>query len=77
MRGTKNTQKKPLLVDVTTEFWAQAADSLKRFSNLPQPNGEGTGPAMASDLLMLPMPQIMQPGVDKAENLAPQRSQTS
>lgn len=42
-----------------------------------QPKGEGTGTAIASDLLMLPIPQIMQPGVDKAENLAPQRSHTS
>ena len=42
-----------------------------------QPNGEGTGTASASDLLMLPIPQIMQPGVERAENLAPQRSQTS
>ena len=42
-----------------------------------QPNGEGTGPAIASDLLMTPIPQIMQPGVETAENLAPQRSQTS
>ena len=45
----------------------------------PQPNGEGTGPGpvSASDRLMLPIPQIMQPGVARAENLAPQRSQTS
>lgn len=45
----------------------------------PQPNGEGTGPGpvSASDLLMLPIPHIMQPGVERAENLAPQRSQTS
>lgn len=43
----------------------------------PQPNGEGTGTASASDLLMLPIPQIMHPGAERAENLAPQRSQTS
>lgn len=46
-------------------------------TNQHQENGEGTGPAIASDLLMLPIPHIMQPGADSAENLAPQRSQTS
>ncbi|MFS7974000.1 hypothetical protein Hanom_Chr09g00863281 [Helianthus anomalus] len=44
-----------------------------------QPKGDGTGagPASASDLLILPIPQMMQPGEASAENLAPQRSQTS
>lgn len=42
-----------------------------------QPNGEGTGPVTASDLLMLPIPQIMHPGAVTAENLDPQRSETS
>lgn len=41
------------------------------------PNGDGTGPASASDLLMLPMPHMMHPGVVSAENLAPHKSQTS
>lgn len=42
-----------------------------------QPNGVAIGPTTASDLLMLPIPQMMHPGVVRAENFAPQRSQTS
>lgn len=40
-------------------------------------NGEATGPERESDLFMLPMPQIIQPGVERAENFELQRSQMS
>lgn len=55
----------------------QTGTTLSCRAPLRYPNGEATGPARESDLFMLPIPQMIHPGVESAENFEPQRSQTS